>query len=155
MTLKDLYPTMPLKTAIAVTLAGVLVAGCSPTLRNHGYAPVQEDLALIEVGADTRGSVRRKIGRPGSSGVFTNEGWYYVATQIEHMTYNEPRVVDRTVVAVLFDQNDVVRSINRYGLEDGRIVDLETNTTPTYGRRLTVLEQAFGNIGVVADDIFE
>lgn len=155
MTLKDLMPMKPLKTAVALVLVGGIAAACSPVVRNHGYTPVQEDLVQIEVGADTRGSVRRKIGRPGSSGIFTDEGWYYVSTQIEHLTYNEPRVIDRRVVAVLFDQNDVVRSVNRYGMEHGRIVDLETNTTPTYGRRLTVLEQAFGNIGVLADDIFD
>lgn len=131
------------------------VAGCEPVYRVHGYAPVEEDLSQIRVGQDTRGSVRRKIGRPGGAGIFTNEGWYYVSTQIEHYTYNEPKVVDRKVVAIVFDQNDVVASVNRYGLEDGRIVDLETRITPTFGRRLTILEQAFGNIGVLGDELFD
>ena len=36
-----------------------------------------------------------------------------------------PRVVDRTVLAVNFDQSGVVRDIERYGLEDGRIVNLD------------------------------
>jgi hypothetical protein len=37
--------------------------------------------------------------------------------------------------------------VNRYGLEDGRVIDLATRTTPTFGRELTVLQQLFGNIG--------
>ena len=43
----------------------------------------------------------------------------------------------------------LVTAINTYGLEDGRIVDLETDTTPTRGNRLTVLQQILGNFGNV------
>ena len=55
-------------------------------------------------------------------------------------------MVDRTVLAVHFDQRGVVRDIERYGLEDGRIVNLTTRTTETGGRELGVLEQLFGNL---------
>jgi outer membrane protein assembly factor BamE (lipoprotein component of BamABCDE complex) len=65
---------------------------------------------------------------------------------VESYTYNPPRVVDRTVLAVSFDQNGVVRDIRRYGLEDGRIIDLTDRTTETGGRQLGVLEQLFGNL---------
>ncbi len=131
------------------------VAACSPVIRNHGYAPVAEEIASIRAGQDTRGSVRRKIGRPGGAGIFTDDGWYYVSTQVEHYTYHEPEVIDRRVVAILFDTQDVVASVNEFGLEDGKIVDLETKTTPTYGRQLTILEQAFGNIGSLGDTLFD
>ncbi len=55
-------------------------------------------------------------------------------------------MIDRTVLAVNFDQRGVVRGIERYGLEDGRIINLETRTTETGGREMGVLEQLFGNI---------
>ena len=128
---------------------GVLVIGCTEVVSTHGYAPPQAELAELAVGQDTKGSVRRKIGRPGLSGLFTDDGWYYVATTVGRKTYHEPRVVDRRVVAVTFDENDTVASINEYGLEDGRIVDLETRTTPTRGRELTILQQVLGNIGQI------
>ncbi|MEM7056715.1 MAG: outer membrane protein assembly factor BamE [Pseudomonadota bacterium] len=138
----------------AVLAVAVLLGGCAAEIRNHGFAPVDEDLARVTVGVDTRGSVRRKIGRPGASGIFNEQGWYYVSSKVEHYLYYDPEVIDRKVVAVLFDENDVVASVNTYGIEDGRIIDLETNTTPTYGRELTILEQAFGNIGISAEDVF-
>lgn len=138
-----------LTTAIAL---GALVAACSPTIRQHGYAPQQEELSQIGVGRDTRGSVRRKIGRPGTAGMFTDDGWYYVSSTVEHLAYYAPQVIDRKVVAIVFDANDVVASVNTYGLEDGKVIDLETQITPTYGRQLTILEQAFGNIGVITGE---
>ena len=144
------------RTTVLATLviATAMASACAPVIRSHGYAPLQEDVVTITPGQDTRGSVQRKIGRPGSTGIFTDDGWYYVASQVEHYTYHDPKVIDRRIVAVTFDQNDVVASVNQYGLEDGRVIDLETRTTPTYGRQLTVLEQAFGNIGVISDDLF-
>ena len=132
--------------------AAALAAGCSPVIRNHGYAPQAAELADLQIGFDTRATVQSKIGRPAGTGVFTDDGWYYVSSKVEHLTYHAPEVVDRRVVAVLFDQNDVLAAVNEYGLEDGRIVDLETRTTPTYGRQLTILEQAFGNIGVITEE---
>ena len=45
-----------------------------------------------------------------------------------------------------FGQNGVVRGVARYGLEDGRIINLTTRTTETGGREMGVLEQLFGNL---------
>ena len=101
---------------VGVTLAAValggLVSACSPVIRNHGYAPPDEELAQIRVGQDTRGSVRRKIGRPGGTGIFTDDGWYYVASKVEHLGYYEPEVIERRVIAIIFDPQDVVASVN-------------------------------------------
>jgi hypothetical protein len=36
--------------------------------------------------------------------------------------------------------------VERYGLEDGKIVNLTVRTTETGGREMGVLEQLFGNI---------
>lgn len=140
---------------IAAAAAAAILAACSPIVQHHGYAPLPEELAGISVGLDTRASVQSKIGRPASTGIFTDQGWYYVSSKVEQRTYHAPEVVDRRVVAILFDQDDRVAAVNEYGLEDGRIIDLVTETTPTHGRQLTILEQAFGNIGVMTGSVFE
>ena len=40
----------------------------------------------------------------------------------------------------------MVTGIKRYGLQDGRVIDLETRTTGTGGREMGVVEQLFGNL---------
>jgi len=137
---------------ILVAMIGGGLSGCAPMVKNHGYAPDDELLAGITAGTDTRGSVRRKIGRPSTTGVFTETGWYYVATTVEHYLYYEPAVSDRRIVAVQFDANDVVSGVNVYGFEDGRIIDLQTRTTPTQGRQLTILQQLLGNLGTLTGE---
>ena len=142
------------RTLVAGTLVVGLLSGCERVMEQHGYAPAQEELAAIQVGQDTRASVRRKIGRPSTTGVFLPDRWSYVATEVENYLFYEPRVASRRVVAVRFDQNDRVASVNEYGLEDGRVVDLATRTTPTLGRELTLLQQILGNLGrVTAEDL--
>ena len=132
---------------VLATIIGGGLSGCAASVRNHGYAPDTELLAEISVGRDTRGSVQRKIGRPSTTGVFTNTGWYYVAATVEHYTYHEPEVTDRRIVSVQFGPNDVVTGVNVYGIEEGRIIDLQTRTTPNQGRQLTIIQQLLGNMG--------
>jgi len=137
---------------VLVAMLGGALSGCAAEVKNHGYAPDDALLADITAGQDTRSSVRSKIGRPSTSGVFTDNGWYYVATTVEHYMYHDPKVTDRRIVAVQFDANDVVAAVNIYGIEDGRIIDLQTRTTPTHGRQLTILQQVLGNFGKVTGE---
>lgn len=138
---------MPRRASAACLLFAAAAAGCAPTVTNHGFAPQVAELQQIEAGVDTRGSVQRRLGRPSAYSAYDSDVWYFVASRIESFAFYRPRVVDRTVVAVRFDESGLVTEVNRYGLEDGRIVDLVTNTTPTYGRELSVLQQIFGNVG--------
>lgn len=130
-------------------MAALAAGGCAPTVTSHGFAPQLEELRAIEAGADTRGSVQRRLGRPSVYSAFEGDVWYYVASRVERFAFYKPEVVERTVVAVRFDDDGLVTEVNRYALEDGRVVDLVTNTTPTYGRELSVLQQIFSNVGNV------
>ena len=49
--------------AVRLTMAGLALAAlasCSPVVRNHGYVPSEEELALIEVGAEALGEGERE-----------------------------------------------------------------------------------------------
>lgn len=129
-----------------VALLSVGVAACSATYRGHGYAPNLEELENVQPGQDTKGSVRAKIGRPGGTGIISDDAWYYVASTVEHYAYRAPLVVERRVVAIRFDTDGIVSDVNQFGIEDGQVIDLVTRTTPTYGRELTVVQQLMGNL---------
>jgi outer membrane protein assembly factor BamE (lipoprotein component of BamABCDE complex) len=131
---------------VAAVLFGLCATACAPTVQVHGYVPTQADIARIRPGVDDSATVEQVLGRPSSNGILRDSAWYYVQSTFESFTYNPPRVVDRTVLAVNFDQSGIVRSIERYGLEDGRIVNLTTRTTGTGGRQMGVVEQLFGNL---------
>jgi outer membrane protein assembly factor BamE (lipoprotein component of BamABCDE complex) len=125
---------------------GLALAGCAPTTQVHGYIPSPADVARVRPGVDTVATVEETLGLPSSTGLLRDTAWFYVQSVFENYTYNPARVVDRTVLVVNFNGDGVVTGIDRYGIEDGRIVNLTNRTTDTGGRQLGVLEQIFGNI---------
>ncbi len=138
-----------------VALALVALGACSPTFRNHGYVPTDRDLQDIVVGVDTRGSVETLVGQPTTSGILDDSGWYYVRSRFKTVAYFEPEEIDRQVVAITFDDQGVVRNIERYGIEDGRVVRLSRRVTDSNTQGVGFLRQALGNLGRFrAEDFF-
>lgn len=134
--------------APAVALIAVLlVAACTSTFRNHGYAPNDTELAEIVVGIDTRDTVAETVGTPSTSGVLNESGYYYVSSRMRHFAYRAPEVVDRQVVAISFDSAGVVTNIERFTLEDGQVVPLSRRITDTAVANTGFLRQLLGNIG--------
>lgn len=132
--------------AILLTCGLFLVAGCAPTVQVHGYVPSEADISKIKPGVATSATVEEVLGLPSGNGLLRDSAWYYVESRFEEYTYHKPKVIDRKVLAIDYDRNGVVTDIKRYGIKDGRIIDLADQTTDTGGRQLGVLEQLFGNL---------
>lgn len=130
-----------------VLVLGAGLAACSPVIRNHGYVPAEDELALVEVGVDTRETVGQKIGRPSTSGLLNDEGWYYVQSKYRHFGPREPKEIERQVLAVTFNQAGTVENIARYGLEDGKVVQISRRVTETNIKGLTLIQQLLGSFG--------
>lgn len=135
-----------IKTAVAAVTVAALV-GCSATYRSHGYVPQDEDLDFVIVGVDTKDTVIDSIGPPSASGLLENSGWYYVGSRWRHFAWQAPREIEREVVAISFDAEGVVENIERFGLEDGRVVVLSRRVTDSNIKGVGFLKQLFGNIG--------
>ncbi|HLQ17955.1 MAG TPA: outer membrane protein assembly factor BamE [Tabrizicola sp.] len=123
------------------------VAACSPVYRNHGYVPTEQDLALIEVGKDTRETVGEKIGRPSTSGLLNDVGWFYVQSRYKHFGPRAPQEIERQVLAVTFSEAGTVENIARYGLEDGKVVQISRRVTEPNVKGLSFIQQILGSFG--------
>lgn len=131
-----------------VLLAVCLVlAGCSEIIRKHGYVPPQEDLDALLVGVDTRDTVELAIGKPATSGVLNESGWFYIGSTVRHFGARKPQEVEREVVAVRFDDAGTVTNIERFGLERGQVVVLSRRVTETTVRDVTFIRQIIRNFG--------
>ncbi|KIC49227.1 SmpA/OmlA [Tateyamaria sp. ANG-S1] len=135
--------------ALIITLG---VAACSPTFRNHGYVPPEEDLAELAVGIDTRSTVEDLIGPPTAGGVLEGGDFFYVRSRVRTFGPRRPEVIERQVLAVTFDQEGVLQNIERFGLEDGRVVALSRRVTDSGVTNTTFLRQLLGNIGRIGPE---
>ena len=137
----------PRTATVFAALALTAAAGCATLEDRHGYVPEQSALNEIVVGRDTRDTVALLIGRPGTEGVLDDRGWYYVRSDYERFLWREPVEVDREVVAVSFTEAGVVTNVERFGLEDGRIVILNRRVTDSNIAGVSFLRQLFSNFG--------
>ena len=134
------------------TVLGLLLTalmGCAASFTNHGYAPTDTELQAITVGRDTRATVEAAIGRPSSTGVLKSSGWYYLSSRIKHFTYNQPKVIDRQLVAISFSNRGVVQNVERFTLNDGRVIALNRRVTTSGIKGFSFMRQLLQNIGNV------
>ncbi|MEM9716155.1 MAG: outer membrane protein assembly factor BamE [Pseudomonadota bacterium] len=131
--------------------AGILVltvfAGCSPTFDVHGYIPTASSLVELEVGRDDKLRVAELVGRPTSTGVVNDDGWYYIQTRIRNFTYNEPEVIERQLLAITFDGNDRIQNIETLTLADGKVINLNRRVTDLPIKGPTFWQQILASIG--------
>ncbi len=102
---------------------------------------------LVVIGVDTRESLAATLGRPSAAGIMADSGWYYVESRWRHYGARAPEEIQREVVAVSFDAGGVVTNIERFGLEDGRVVRLSSRLTATAIREVSFLRQLYRNFG--------
>jgi outer membrane protein assembly factor BamE (lipoprotein component of BamABCDE complex) len=127
--------------------APLLLAACTPEINTHGYHLDEAALAQLEPGRTTRDGALQLLGSPSSVATFDDNVWYYVTQRIEHMSFYQDEVVEQKVVAVTFDDQGILRSIDRDNLDDALEVSLVDRETPTSGNELSIIEQFIGNIG--------
>lgn len=139
--------TGTVRRVLLVTTFAAALSACAPQFSNHGYIPPAEDLEQIVVGVDTRASVEESIGAPSTAGVANESGFYYVRSRRRTFGALAPKEIERTVLAISFDEAGVVKNIESFGLERGQVVPLSRRvTTPGVSDR-GFLRQLLGNIG--------
>jgi outer membrane protein assembly factor BamE (lipoprotein component of BamABCDE complex) len=138
-------------TGLAKVLAGglfiALATGCAPTVDVRGHMPTAEQLDRLAPGLQSRNDVIEILGSPSMVATFGDEVWYYVGEKTERIAFLEPEVLERTIIAVKFDQNGRMTAIDRLGLKEGKEIEPVDRVTPTAGKELTLLEQLLGNMG--------
>ena len=131
----------------ALAVLAVATTACNPVRDSHGFAAVSEDQKKVEVGVDTKSTVLARLGSPSTQSAFDQAAWYYISTVQERYAFYTPKTVAREVLVVKFDGDGKVTTVDRFGMERGRVVAYNGDHTPTRGRELGIVEQIFGNIG--------
>ncbi|WP_242913388.1 MULTISPECIES: outer membrane protein assembly factor BamE [Brevundimonas] len=127
----------------------VLTAACAPRITTQGFQVIDNKPDDIVVGTDTRETVLSKLGSPSTSSTFESENvWYYVTQVTERYTYSTPKVTQRNITEITFNEGTgVVAAVRNVDLDDGLQIAMIKRETPTRGRSLTILEQLLGNVG--------
>lgn len=129
---------------LALGLSATLVVGCQPRIDHRGYMASPGAFDQIQEGMP-KSEVEAILGSPSTTASinFQGDSYYYISSTTKSRAFLTPKETGREVIAVRFDRNDQVASFAQYGLEDGRIIDLNTRKTPVAGAENTMLRKLF------------
>ncbi|KIZ47963.1 MULTISPECIES: outer membrane protein assembly factor BamE [Rhodopseudomonas] len=129
--------------ALAAALMVAGLGGCTSETFQKGYILPTGALEQIPIGA-SQDQVLIVMGTPSTVATLNGEVFYYISQRAERpVAFMPQKVVDQRVIAIYFDQNRMVRRIANYGLQDGKIFDFISRTTPTSGQEMSYLGPLF------------
>jgi outer membrane protein assembly factor BamE (lipoprotein component of BamABCDE complex) len=133
-----------LRTAAAIALTCLTLGGCITGEQfQKGYILPPGALEQIPIGA-SQDQVLIVLGTPSTVATLSGEVFYYISQRSERpVLFMNQRVVDQRVIAVYFDKNRQVMRLANYGLQDGKIFDFISRTTPTSGQEMSYLAPLF------------
>lgn len=126
--------------SLLVSLAAI--GGCSTAeTLNQGYIVDEQTIALVPVGS-SREQVVLSLGSPSTTATFDAEVFYYISQKrVRTMAFMKPTLVDQRVLAIYFNKEGTVERLANYGLQNGKLFDFISRTTPTGGRDSSLLGQ--------------
>jgi outer membrane protein assembly factor BamE (lipoprotein component of BamABCDE complex) len=127
----------------AMALVCAALGGCTGEQFQKGYILPPNALEQIPIGA-SQDQVLIVMGTPSTVATLNGEVFYYISQRSERkVAFMNQQVVDQRVIAIYFDKNRQVQRLANYGLQDGKIFDFISRTTPTSGQELSYLTPLF------------
>jgi len=132
-----------LRSVALVALVCAVLGACTGEQFQKGYILPPGALEQIPIGA-SQDQVLIVMGTPSTVATLNGEVFYYISQRAERkVQFMNQQVVDQRVIAVYFDKNRQVVRLANYGLQDGKIFDFISRTTPTSGQELSYLAPLF------------
>ena len=133
--------------AFTCLLAMPVLAACSPQIDRRGYLAKPGAFDKIRNGME-KSEVENALGSPSTTASVKLQGdsYYYISSTTQQNAFLTPQETAREVIAIRFNSSDQVESFGQYGLEDGKIININSRETPVNGEEASLLRQFFGNL---------
>jgi outer membrane protein assembly factor BamE (lipoprotein component of BamABCDE complex) len=124
---------------LAAALACTVVSGCTSEQYQKGYIMPAGALDQIPVGASLD-QVLIVLGTPSTVATLSGEVFYYISQRSERkVAFMNQQLIDQRVIAVYFDKSRHVARLANYGLQDGKVFDFISRSTPTSGQEISYI----------------
>jgi outer membrane protein assembly factor BamE (lipoprotein component of BamABCDE complex) len=114
---------------------------------DRGYQADEDTLSQVKVGATTKPQALALLGTPSTTSTVGGDAWYYIGQKMHHtLAFMPTQMTDQHVLAVYFDKSGKVTRIANYGMQDGKVFDFVSRTTPTGGTEPDFLRNMMGGL---------
>ncbi len=141
---------MGLLRLLPVVIVAFTLVACSTIKQQHGYAPTEHEVALLEPGTSNVQQIANSFGAPTLTEDVFGVTWVYVESSTARRGWRAPETQRRRVVAISFDDEGIVTNIEVLTIEDGREVNRTRRVTESFSDTLSVFEQLFSNFGRIS-----
>ncbi len=108
---------------------------------NRGYVISEEALAQVKEG-NSQDQVMIALGTPTTISTINGDVFYYISEkQTRTFTFQQPRTVERNVMAIYFNSQRKVERVANYALQDGKVFDFISRQTVSGGEEANLLRQ--------------
>ena len=114
----------------------------------HGNLPDAQLVSMLKVGIDSKKTTTKILGEPTFRGVLGDNSFYYVGTVNSKLAFLDPKLDSQFVLEINFDKNNKLKKLYLYNEDESIKVSMSSLETKHSGKKLTFLQQIFGNIGV-------
>ena len=109
----------------------------------RGYVVDQHALDQVKTGSSAE-QVLVVLGSPSTTSTVGGGSWYYISQTVDRtFAFSAPAITDQRVLAVYFNKDKKVERVANYGIQDGKVIDFVTRTTPTGGAEQGFLKNLF------------
>lgn len=116
----------------------------------RGHLIDDKALDQIRVGSSAE-QVILVMGTPSTTSTVGGKAYYYIQQKVSQpVLFLNERITDQRVVAIYLDSKNKVERVANYGLQDGKVFDFISRTTPTGGQEAAFLAGLFRRIGAPA-----
>jgi len=125
---------------LMLALAAAPLAGCNSNgflgydgVVSRGAIVEPRTLAQVKPGMPAQQALSI-LGTPSTTSTVGGDAWYYVSQRMERpLAFMQPKVTDQRVLALYFDKDKKIQRIADYGMEDGKVINFQSRTTPIAG----------------------
>tara|TARA_B100000029_G_C17594694_1_gene963691 strand:+ start:2378 stop:2740 length:363 start_codon:yes stop_codon:yes gene_type:complete len=109
--------------------------------------PRTDLIERLQLGEQSKNEIAVLLGSPTIIGTFDQDIWYYVTQTTENKFFFKPEIIDQEILALTFNEAGVLVSLEEKSMLDAIRIEPNAQQTPTVGRKLSLLQQLFGNFG--------
>ena len=133
---------------LVLSLILFLLNSCISQKLVHGNLPDAKLVSILKVGIDSKKTTTQILGEPTFKGVLGDNSFYYVGTVNSKLAFFNPKLDSQFVLGLNFDKNNKLKKLYLYDEKESIDVSMSSLETVHSGKKLTFLQQIFGNIGV-------
>lgn len=148
----DRFQSLSRAAAFSVAASALLaVAGCADQgIGQRGYVLDEKAFEQIKPGASAE-QVILAMGTPSTTSTVGGKTYYYISQKVSQpVLFMNEKITDQRVIAIYLDGKNKVERVANYGMQDGKVFDFISRTTPTGGAENAFLSNLFRRLGAPA-----